>query len=77
MSDRKERVVRSKEERLQEIEAKIKKHEADIEQLKLKKERILNPSPRKGRTGMKTIIDKAKEQGLTPEQIAEKLGITL
>ena len=32
-----ERKIRSKEERLAEIESKIKKHEADIEKLKEKK----------------------------------------
>lgn len=72
-----ERIIRSKEERLNEIDAKIKKHEADIEKLKLKRDNILNPKPRKSRTGMKTIIDKAKEQGMTAEEIAEKLGIEL
>lgn len=72
-----ERKIRSKEERIAEVEAKIKKHEADIKKLKEKKEKILNPAPRKGRTGMKTIIDKAKEQGMSAEEIAQKLGIEL
>lgn len=71
MADRK---TRSKEERIAELDAKIKYHMECIEALKTKKERVLNPEKRKSYSA---LFAKAQEAGLTEEQIAEKLGITL
>lgn len=92
-----ERVRRSKEEIVADLEkkiayhedqakkwtetlgAKVKTHTDAIEKLKAKKEAVLNPkerAPRK-KTGMNAVIAKAKESGLTPEEIAAKLGIEL
>ena len=46
--------------------------------LEEKKHAILNPKPRTSKAaGMKVLIAKAKEAGLTDEQIAEKLGLKL
>ena len=73
-----ERKTRTKEERIAEIDNKILHHKKCIEALEAKKTTILNPKPRPGRhKGINAVIAKAKESGLTPEQIAEKLGITL
>lgn len=78
MAERKSPVRRSAEERIAEIDKKIAAHEANIATLKKKKEAILNPKPRRSKAaGMKALITKAKESGMTNEQIAEKLGITL
>lgn len=78
------RTVRSKEDRIAEIDAKIemlqKRIESDKSKIAIlneKKEQIKNPKPRKGRPGMAAVIKKAKESGLTIEEIAEKLGVTL
>ncbi|MCI8538352.1 MAG: hypothetical protein HFF18_06760 [Oscillospiraceae bacterium] len=60
---------KTNEERVTLIDEKIKKKLAEIEELKRQKERLLHP------VNMKTVMAKAKEAGLTPEEIAEKLGI--
>lgn len=73
-----ERVMRSKEERIAEIDKKIAFHKEKVTMLEAKKESILNPKPRGGRKkGMNTVLSKAKDLGMTPEEIAEKLGISL
>ena len=78
MAERKAPVRRSSEERIAEIDKKIAAHEANIATLKQKKESILNPKPRRSKAaGMKALIAKAKESGLTNEEIAEKHGIKL
>lgn len=73
-----ERVMRSKEERIAELDKKIAFHKEKVTMLEAKKEAILNPKPRGGRKkGMNTVLSKAKEMGMTPDEIAEKLGISL
>lgn len=57
------------EERIALIDQKIKKKQAEIEGLEHQKSKLLHP------VTMKTIMAKAKEAGLTPEEIAEKLGL--
>ena len=74
-TDKKPRVRRSAEERIAELEKKIEIKKGEIAKLELKIEAIKNPKPRAVRTSMKSVLDKAKEAGLTPEEIAEKLGI--
>jgi hypothetical protein len=69
------KVRRSKEERIAEIDAKLQIHKRHITALEAKKNMILNPPARKVRTSVKSIIDKAKESGMTPEEIAKKLGL--
>lgn len=59
--------------------SKIAVHKGHIETLEAKKVALLNPKPRGGRKAnpMKTVMDKLAAEGFTPEQIAEKMGITL
>lgn len=69
---------RSKEERIAEIDAKIAGYKEKIEKLEQRKEAVLNPKPRASKaSGMKALIAKAKEAGLTNEEIAAKLGISI
>lgn len=50
-------------------EAKIKAIDEKIAKLQAEKEAILRP------LRLKAVIEKADELGMTPEEIAEKLGI--
>lgn len=71
-----ERIRRSAEERIAEIDKKIAAHKANIAVLEEKKKAILNPKPRITKAAkMKAIIEGAKKSGMSPEEIAEKLGI--
>ena len=63
------RVVRSIDERVAAIDEKIAKKHEEIAKLEAQKNKLLHP------VNMKTVIAKAKEAGLTAEEIAEKLGI--
>ena len=59
--------------------SKLKSHTEAVEKLKAKKEAVLNPkerAPRK-KKGMNAVIALAKEKGMTPEEIAKKLGIEI
>ncbi len=56
-------------ERVAAIDQKIAKKKAELEALEQQKNRLLHP------VSMRTILTKAKEAGMTPEEIAEKLGI--
>lgn len=57
------------EERIALIDAKIAKKREEIAALETQKHKLQNP------VAMKSVIDKAKKAGLTPEEIAKKLGI--
>ena len=57
------------DERVALIDQKIEKKKAEIEALEAQKQKLLHP------VNLKTVMAKAKEAGLTPEEIAEKLGI--
>lgn len=70
------RVVRSQEERIADIDAKIEKHKNDIKTLEEKKKAILNPKPRKKKATAKTVVDLAKKAGMKPEEMLEKLGLS-
>lgn len=77
-SEKRKLVRRSPEERVAEIDTRITAHKEAIKKLEKKKHAILNPKPRTSKAaGMKVLIAKAKEAGLTDEQIAEKLGLKL
>lgn len=67
---------RTKEQIIKEFDDKIAYHEKCIESLKAKKEEVLNPkvSPKQQ---LKAVLAKAEESGLSPEDIAKKLGISL
>jgi len=67
---------RTKEQIINEFDAKIAYHEKCIESLKAKKEEVLNP-PVTPKQQIKAIFAKAEEQGLSPEDIAKKLGIAI
>ena len=58
-------------ERVALIDSKIEKKRAEIAELEAQKEKLLHP------VTMKSVMAKVKEAGLTPEEIAEKLGIEL
>ena len=57
------------EERIALIDSKIEKKKAEIAELESKKQQLLHP------VTMKDVIDKAKKSGLSPKEIAEKLGL--
>ncbi|WP_251316770.1 hypothetical protein [Flintibacter muris] len=63
-------IRRPPEERIAEIDAKIKSHKEAIQKLEEKKNSILNPKPRTSKAAKtKLLIAKAKEAGLTEEEI--------
>lgn len=69
---------RTKEEIIADLEAKIAKHEEQIGDLEAKIEAIKNPKPRiTAAEKMKRIVDKAKAAKMSPEEIADKLGISM
>ncbi len=70
-----ERVYRTKEERIAELEAKIEYHKKAIVSLEAKKETVLTPKTRKGRISVSSVVKIAKEKGRSPEEILEKLGL--
>ena len=61
------RTVKSVEEKVAVIDQKIAKKQEEINALEAQKQKLLHP------VNMKTVMAKAKEIGLTPEEIAEKL----
>ena len=70
MAKRKDKV-----EVISEIERKIVYHKDRIAKLEMKKEEIQNPTTNEQRAYVNNVISQAKANGLTVEQIAEKLGI--
>lgn len=71
------RTRRTKEEIVAEIDAKITYHKERIISLEEKKERVLNPKTRKKSLTMKKVLDFAKAEGMTAEELADKLGIKI
>ena len=63
------RTVKSVEEKVAVIDQKIAKKQEEINALEAQKQKLLHP------VNMKTVMATAKEIGLTPEEIAEKLGL--
>ena len=57
------------EERIQSIDAKIEKKRAEIEALEAQKQKLLHP------VTMRAVMSKLKEQGITPEEVAKRMGI--
>lgn len=64
-------VRKTVEDRIALIDQKIKKKQAEIAELESQKNKLLHP------VNMRTVMSKAKEAGLTPEEIAEKLGLDI
>lgn len=58
-------------ERIVIIEEKIAKKQAEIRQLEKQKEQLLHP------VTMRAVLAKAKQEGLTAREVAEKLGIEI
>lgn len=65
------RVAKTVEEKVAEIDSKIEKKKAEIEALETQKYKLQHP------INMKTVIAKAKEAGLSAEEIAQKLGLEM
>lgn len=59
------------QERIVLIDEKIEKMKEQIKDLEAQKQRLLHP------VTMRTVMEKVKESGLTPEDIAEKLGLEM
>ena len=73
----KKRIRRSAEARVAEIDEKIAAHKDAIKKLEQRKNEILNPKPRLSKAQkVKIVIDKAKDSGMSVDEIAEKLGVT-
>ena len=64
-------VRKTTNERIALIDEKIAKKRAEIESLESQKNKLLHP------VNMKTVMAKAKEVGMTPEEVAEKLGLDI
>ena len=65
------RIIRPLEERIAEIDLKIEKKKAELAALEAKKQKLLHPN------SMRSVMNAAKEAGMTPDEIAEKLGLDL
>ena len=63
--------AKTTEARIAAIEEKIEKKDAEIEKLEDQRQRLLHP------VNMRTVMAKAKEAGLTAEQVAAKLGLDI
>lgn len=61
--------AKTKEERIAIIDGKIAKKQEEIKALEETKQKLLHP------VNMKTVMAKAKEAGMTPEEIAQRLGL--
>lgn len=69
-AEKRKLVRRPVEERVAEIDAKINAHKESIQKLEQKKTAILNPKPRVSKAAKtKLLITKAREAGLTDEEI--------
>lgn len=62
---------KSIEERIQLIDIKIAKKEAELDALKKKREELMHP------VKMSDIVKKLREQGITAQEVAEKFNIEL
>ena len=63
--------MKSVEEKVAILDKKIEKKRGEIEALEAQKKKLLHPIT------IKSIIAKAQEAGMTPEEISEKLGIEI
>ena len=64
-------IKKTVEERVAILDAKIAKKQDEINNLEAQRQKLLHP------INMKTVMAKAKESGMTPEEIAEKLGLEI
>ncbi|MCI2056599.1 MAG: hypothetical protein LKJ86_05565 [Oscillibacter sp.] len=69
------RVRRTAEELAAEADRKIELHKHAIAELEQRKKKLLNPKPRISKAAqMKKLLDKARKSGMSPDEIAQKLG---
>ena len=61
--------ARTTEARIATINAKIEKKQSEIAALEAQKHKLEHP------VTLKSVMEKAKKSGMTPEEIAEKLGL--
>ena len=64
-------IKKTVEERVAILDAKIAKKQEEINNLEAQRQKLLHP------IHMMTVMAKAKESGMTPEEIAEKLGLEI
>ena len=64
-------IKKTVEERVAILDAKIAKKQEEINNLEAQRQKLLHP------INMKTVMAKANESGMTPEEIAEKLGLEI
>ena len=64
-------IKKTVEERVAILDAKIAKKQEEINNLEAQRQKLLHP------INMKTVMAKAKESEITPEDIAEKLGLEI
>ena len=70
------RIRRTPEERVEEINSKLRKHQEAIRVLEKKKYDILHPPKRKTEAQLtRELLLKARKAGLTSRDIAQKLGM--
>ena len=75
---KKTRTVRTQDERIAALDAKIKYHKDCIASIEAKKKEILEPKKRTRKiTSTSGLMKKATEKGMTLEEMAKKLGIEL
>lgn len=61
--------ARTIEDRIAAIDKKIAKRQEELAALEAQKQKLLHP------VNMRTLLAKAKAAGMSPEEIAEKLGL--
>lgn len=66
---------RTVEVRMEELDRKIAYHTECIRKLEVEKANLTTAKEKKTRLGIKSVLEKAKEAGLTPEEMLEKLGL--
>lgn len=63
------RTMKTVDEKVAIIDQKITKKKEELAALEAQKQKLLHP------VSMRTVMAKAKEAGISPEEIAEKLGL--
>lgn len=63
------RIVKSVDERVALLDQKIARKKEELASLEAQKQKLLHP------INMKIVMAKAKEAGMTPEDVAKKLGL--
>ncbi len=65
------RIRKPVEEKIALLDQKIAKKQEELDALEAQKQKLLHP------VNMKTVMAKAKEAGLSAEEIAKKLGLEM